>query len=224
MTTQYDHFCPIARALEIVGDKWSLLIVRDLLDKPQRFSDLMATLGKISPRLLTQRLRDLEAAGIIERDFQKGRREVWYRLSAAGLELSPVVDSLLDWGLRNAMRPPLPGEVLNPELMMRGLTRSLNNKAKGLAGAVRWIMHFPGGTYTISYDGQRWSSHPGESPDADVTITTTPETWARVLTMPRHERCRMAKMIDLDGRSDKIEGFTALFGLRAKDSKEKSKV
>jgi len=122
------------------------------------------------------------------------------------------------------MRPPLPGEVLSPELMMRGLTRSLNNKAKGLSAVVRWVMHFPDGSYTISCDGQHWSSQPGESPDADVIITTTPETWARVLTMPRHERSRMIKSIDIDGSSDKIEDFTALFGLRAEDAKEKSQV
>ena len=102
MTTTYGHFCPVARALEKIGDKWSLLIVRDLLRKPQRFTDLKEYLTHITPKWLTLRLRELEEAGIVQRDRQPGRREVWYRLTPAGRDLAPVMESLAAWGIRHA--------------------------------------------------------------------------------------------------------------------------
>src|SRR2546421_6805845 len=90
----YDHFCLTARSLERVGDRWSLLVVRDLLTGPKRFTDLMARLGGITPKTLSQRLRELADAGIAEADREPGRREVRYRLTAAGRELAPVVHTL----------------------------------------------------------------------------------------------------------------------------------
>ena len=81
MTQTYGHFCPVARTLEKIGDKWSLLIIRDLLTGPQRFTDLLGYLNHITPKWLTQRLRELESSGIVERDQKSGRRQVWYKLT-----------------------------------------------------------------------------------------------------------------------------------------------
>src|ERR1700739_1647092 len=72
----YDHFCLTARALERVGDRWSLLVIRDLLTAPKRFTDLMDRLGGITPKTLSQRLSELDGAGILTADRQAGRREV----------------------------------------------------------------------------------------------------------------------------------------------------
>src|SRR2546430_8628493 len=93
----YDHFCAVARALERVGDRWTLLVVRDLLTGPKRFTDLMDRMAGITPKTLTQRLRDLEADGLVDVDRVAGRREVWYRLSPAGEDLGPALDELLLW-------------------------------------------------------------------------------------------------------------------------------
>src|SRR5215218_1468544 len=112
-TKTYGHYCAAARALQVVGEKWSLLVVRDLLLGPLRFSDLLRSLGGITPKLLTLRLRELETAGVVERDEEPGRREVWYRLSPAGQALRPVVQELLVWGLDYAP-PPAPGERVDP--------------------------------------------------------------------------------------------------------------
>ena len=90
----YDHFCLTARALERVGDRWSLLVIRDLLTGAKRFTDLMDRLGGITPKTLSQRLRELEDAGIVASDREPGRREVWYRLTPAGADLRPVLDAL----------------------------------------------------------------------------------------------------------------------------------
>ena len=97
-TKDYQHFCPAARTLEVIGEKWSLLIVRDLLRGPQRYTDLMRCLRNITPKWLTLRLRDLEEAGVVASDRQEGRREVWYRLTDKGRELAPVLKTLAAWG------------------------------------------------------------------------------------------------------------------------------
>ena len=78
------HYCPVAQTLERLGDRWSWLIVRDLMRGPQRFTDLQRYLAGITPKRLTVNLRALESEGIVEREREPGRREVWYRLTAKG--------------------------------------------------------------------------------------------------------------------------------------------
>src|SRR5690349_23336539 len=109
-TRRYQHFCPAARALETIGERWSLLIVRDLLAGPRRFSDLRRSLTAITPKWLSARLRALEADGVVEREAA-GAREVWYRLTPKGQALEHVFDALLVWGLDHAVGRPRPGEV-----------------------------------------------------------------------------------------------------------------
>ena len=89
---RYHHFCPAARALETIGEKWSLLIVRDLLGGPRRFSDLRRSLAAITPKWLSARLRALESDGIVTREVA-GEREVWYRLTPKGQALEAVFAS-----------------------------------------------------------------------------------------------------------------------------------
>ena len=220
MPKTYQHFCPIARALEKIGDKWSLLIIRDLLRGPQRFTDLLGYLNNITPTWLTLRLRELESAGIVERDSQPGRREVRYALTSAGRALSPVMEQLYVWGLRYAMRPPLPGEVAHPDLIMMVLTASLNKRGKQLAGPANWKMKFPRVTYTLSFNNNCWSSSQGEDPNTDVTIKTTPEAWATLFTSPRSERSQLARAIQIEGAPERIEEFLQIFGIQAGENSQ----
>jgi DNA-binding HxlR family transcriptional regulator len=217
MTQSYGHFCPVARTLEKIGDKWSLLIIRDLLPGPQRFTDLLGYLNHITPKWLTQRLRELESSGIIERDRKPGRRQAWYRLTPAGRDLSPIVEALASWGFRYAMRPPLPGEVVHPDKLMTALTLSLNQKRKRLPRAVRWLMEFPKAHYCLTYDGENWSNCRAEDSKADLTITTTPETWATVFTAPRSERNRLSQALQIDGAPDRIDEFWNILGIPKAD-------
>src|SRR5215210_4392809 len=114
-----NYYCGAARALEVIGEKWSLLLVRDLL----------RSLDGITPKLLTLRLRDLEAAGVVERDEQPGRRDVWYRLSPSGMALRPVVQELLIWGVEYG-RKPEPSETINPLRVATGTIALLNRRRK----------------------------------------------------------------------------------------------
>src|ERR1700730_16382218 len=121
----YGHFCMVARALELIGDRWSLLVVRDLITGPKRFTDLMDRLGGITPKTLSQRLGELEDAGLAAVDREPGRREGWYRLTPAGAELGPVIDELSWWGLRHAWRRPQDGEPLHAEHLLRSAIRAV---------------------------------------------------------------------------------------------------
>src|SRR5499425_3773734 len=103
---QVQHFCPVAQTLERRGDRWSWLIVRDLMRGPLRFTDLQRFLAGITPKRLTVNLRALEAEGIVEREREPGRREVIYRLTAKGQGLVPVIEALRSWSIEYNLRAP----------------------------------------------------------------------------------------------------------------------
>ncbi|AET68183.1 putative transcriptional regulator [Desulfosporosinus orientis DSM 765] len=221
MARKYNHYCPVAFSLEVMGGKWSLTIIRDLLTKPQRFSDLLKYSANITPKGLTEALRELEAAGIIERE-DSGHREVWYRLTEAGEDLRPVVEAMKEWGLKHAMRPPLPGEVVHPDLAMGFLTDSLNKKARMLPQPATWLMSFThGGTYVLSFDGCRWTTRSGEADNPDVKVLVSPELWATFLAVKRSERDKYIHYLQLIGTPERIEEFMQTFVMMDRCSKPK---
>ena len=112
-TTQrgYGQYCPIARALDVLGERWSLLILRDMLVGTSRFNDLARGLPGLSRSLLTKRLRQFERAGLVE------RLDGAYALTAAGRDLEPIVFGLGAWGARWTFGEPTSDE-LDPELLV----------------------------------------------------------------------------------------------------------
>ena len=213
----YGYYCPVAHALGAIGDRWSLLIVRDLLNEPKRFTDLLSRLGNITPKWLTLRLRQLEDAGVVECIKGQDRREKWYKLTPAGEELHPVIKSLWSWGMRHAMRSPLPGEVVHPDLAINTLTTSLNERNKKLAKPRSWLFDFTsGGPYTLFYDGKAWIATDGETEHPDVTITISPEAWTTFITVNKDQRKKLAQTLHISGSSEQIAEFMHTFGVRDK--------
>jgi DNA-binding HxlR family transcriptional regulator len=210
-TRTYDHFCSLARTLERVGDRWTLLVVRDLLVGPRRFTDLMARLGGITPKTLSQRLRELTDSGIVEAERAAGRREVWYRLTPAGEELAPAVEALSLWGLRHARRPPRPGEPVHPEHLLKAL-RLVLNRTPPPPRPLAWQFRLADdGEYTLRFDGEAWMlDGRGDGSAPDVLIETTRDAWARFLTTPPAERRADQPGIELRGAPDDIQRFTRL--------------
>jgi DNA-binding HxlR family transcriptional regulator len=205
----YDHFCLTARALESVGDRWSLLVVRDLLTGAKRFTDLMDRLGGITPKTLSQRLRELDDAGIVTADRKPGRREVWYRLTPAGADLEPVIDALGWWGLRHAWRRPQAGEPLHAEHLLRSVVRAID-LAAGDHEPARWRFRLDGADYLAESDGRHWSLSEGTAPaSADVTITGT----ARALTALIFAGSDAE--IDITGEPEAVQRFRRLIGTMA---------
>jgi DNA-binding HxlR family transcriptional regulator len=210
----YDHFCLVARALESVGDRWSLLVVRDLLTGDKRFTDLMDRLGGITPKTLSLRLRELEDAGIVAVDREPGRREVWYRLTPAGADLGPVIDGLSWWGLRHAWRRPQPGEPLHAEHLLRSALRAIEHAADDDnaddQGPARWHFRLDGDDYLAESDGRRWTlCANAPSGPADVTITATSQALSALIFTGSDAG------IDIAGEDGPTRRFRRLIGTMA---------
>jgi DNA-binding HxlR family transcriptional regulator len=120
--THYGQFCPVAMGAEIFAERWTPLIIRELLHGGLGFSDIHRGVPRISRNLLTQRLQSLRRSGIIEQVRGDGERRYLYRLTAAGRELAPVIDALGTWGDRWASKD-LADEHLDPDFLMWALRR-----------------------------------------------------------------------------------------------------
>ncbi len=122
----YKQFCPVAMAAEILCSRWTVVLLRELIAGSTRFNDLRRGLPKMSPSLLSQRLKELEAAGILARTPVRGDAGAFdYRLTDAGLDLRPVVEAMGLWGqrwieTRSSLRN------LDPSLLMWDMRRNLD--------------------------------------------------------------------------------------------------
>jgi DNA-binding HxlR family transcriptional regulator len=122
--SDYGQFCPVAKATELLGEKWMLLILRELLLGSHRFNEFQRALSRISPSLLTKRLKQLEAAGVIVRKTQQDRKGYEYFLTPAGKELTPIIEHMAVWGMRWA-RSQLNDDELDVEFLMWDIQRRL---------------------------------------------------------------------------------------------------
>ncbi|GAB2610783.1 winged helix-turn-helix transcriptional regulator [Pseudactinotalea suaedae] len=117
----YGQFCPVAKAMEVLDERWTLLVVRELLYGSTHFNELRRGVPKMSPALLAKRLRSLERVGVVQRRDEGGRSS--YVLSQSGRELAGVVEALGTWGLR--WIGELGEEDLDPHLLMWDMKRKL---------------------------------------------------------------------------------------------------
>ena len=122
--TSYGQFCPVAKATEIVGEKWTMLILRELLLGTCRFNDFQRSLSRMSPTILAKRLKHLEERGVIVRKQLSGQKGYEYRLTPAGKELEPLIETLAVWGMRWA-RGQMTDDELDVELLMWDIHRRI---------------------------------------------------------------------------------------------------
>jgi DNA-binding HxlR family transcriptional regulator len=118
----YGQFCPVAKAMELLDERWTMLVIRELLEGSRTFNALRRGVPRISPALLSARLQRLRRAGVIER-YQDGNR-VTYALTPAGRELHPVIEAIGRWGIR--WIPELGDEDLDPHLLMWDIRRNID--------------------------------------------------------------------------------------------------
>lgn len=128
MSIKYNQFCPIAKAAEVLGERWTLLIIRELLLGTTRFNDFQRALSQMSPSLLTKRLNQLIDCELVVRKFVPEQRRHEYHPTAAGKELLPVLTELGKWGMRWA-RGRMSDDELDVELLMYDLNRLLDESA-----------------------------------------------------------------------------------------------
>jgi DNA-binding HxlR family transcriptional regulator len=135
---RYGQFCPIAKAAEIVAERWTPLVVHELLAGSTHFSEIRRGVPLMSQTLLSQRLKDLERAGIVERRGDDPRRREWH-LTKAGLALAPVIHQLGEWGLQFA-QDPLEENDLDVTVLMWNIRRRVDPTV------------FGGGRVTVHFD------------------------------------------------------------------------
>ncbi len=178
----YKDACGIARALDVVGERWALLVVRELLLGSQRFSDLRQALPGASSNLVADRLRELEGRGVISRRKLPAPASSWvYELTEWGRDLEPILLALGGWGLR----VPLPAEPT---------TLSATSVLLFLRGCARPDPAAPPTTYRIELDGRVWAIRsssgqvdiqPGEPALATAaSLRTDPKTLNALLSDP----------------------------------------
>ena len=142
----YGQFCPVAKATGILGERWTLLILRELGLGTSRFSDFQRALSRISPTVLTRRLNELEKAGIVIKKPLAGRKGSSYFLTPAGKELAPLIEHLATWGMRWATKQ-LSDDELDVNFLMWELQRRLKLDA------------LPGGDLTLCFIFNEFDSH-----------------------------------------------------------------
>ena len=124
----YGQFCPVAQTLEIVGERWTLLIVRELLCGSRRFSELHRGVPLMSRTMLSSRLKSLEDAGLVAREARGTGKNLDYVLTQAGKELKPIVVQFGEWGQRWARRE-VRSENMDAGLLMWDIRRNINMDA-----------------------------------------------------------------------------------------------
>jgi DNA-binding HxlR family transcriptional regulator len=121
----YGQFCPVAQAAEVITERWTPLVIRELLSGSRRFNDIHRGVPLMSSALLSERLKTLERCGVVERRLIRGARAHEYRLTQAGEELRPWVELMGVWGRRWAPREVTPQEA-DPALLMWDIRRNIN--------------------------------------------------------------------------------------------------
>jgi DNA-binding HxlR family transcriptional regulator/putative sterol carrier protein len=179
VTKEYRQFCGLARAMELVGGRWTLLIVRDLLGGPKRFTDLREGLPGIPTNVLSDRLRQLEEAGIIRRAvLPRPASGVAYELTEYGAQLEQAVVTLGVWGARS-MGPLREDEHVSVHALALGLRGMfVPEEAKGLDCS--YEIRFEHGSLQVAV--HRGALSFDEDGDPDVVIETAPDVLHGLLT------------------------------------------
>ena len=176
----YGDACGIARALDVVGERWALLVVRELLLGPQRFTDLRRALTGASSNLLADRLRELEGRGVIRRrKLPPPAGSTVYELTEWGRELEPVVLALGMWGTRVPL-PPAP--TLGATSVLLYLRAAVHPDPKGHATTYR--VELDGRVWTIRTGAGQVLVEPGEPADPAASLRTDPWTLNALLDDP----------------------------------------
>jgi len=163
VSKRYDQYCPVAHALGLVGERWALLIVRELLHGPQRYTDLTANLPKIGTNILSSRLKDLEACGIVsKRRLPPPAASQVYELTEYGHALKPVIRELAIWGIRS-LGPPSLDEAPAPHW----LEHALDTVFAPVAPTGSFEFHVGDEVASLS-DGE---ARPGPLDGADVVVS-----------------------------------------------------
>jgi DNA-binding HxlR family transcriptional regulator len=208
----YGQYCPIARAAEVLGDRWTLLIVREMTFGVGHFNELQRCLPGISRSVLSQRLRQLQHSDVIERTDAAPGEPAGYRLTPAGRSLKPVLHALGEWAGEFAFAEPDPTE-LDPDLVLRWISRHTVTDRLPARAVVEFVVTKPQRRYWLIMTPDEASvclHHPGF--DVDVTVTAaTVALYDVYLGRRTLADAVRAQLLTLQGTPAKVRAFPTWF-------------
>ena len=173
--SSHSQYCPVARATETLGDRWTLLIVREMLGGASGFNELQRGLPGISRSVLVDRMRALERAKVIERRTGPRGRTLEYRLTPAGRDLQPVVQAIGEWGATWSLTEPRPEE-LDPYLLTVWMARHVDReRLPPNRTVIQFDFRAPKHRYWMVLEPSEVSvclQHPGFDADLEVRVDT----------------------------------------------------
>jgi DNA-binding HxlR family transcriptional regulator len=176
----YNQWSPDARALDLVGDKWTLLIIRDLAAGPRRFVELQRVLPGISTEQLRSRLNRMVADGLLTRQrYREVPPRVDYELTERARDVLPVVGALATWGYSWAWGPPRPGEAVDIGAIVRAASGH-DVPGGSPRGLVELVVSTRGRTdrhYAMSFDGNGITLEERAAPEADARVSGPERAW-----------------------------------------------
>jgi DNA-binding HxlR family transcriptional regulator/putative sterol carrier protein len=210
----YGQYCALARALDIVGERWTLLLVRELLLGPRRYTDLLDGLPGIGTNLLARRLRDLEQAGIIERQtLPPPADSAVYALTRLGRALEPAVAELARFGA-HFLPAPRQEDTFRPRWAVVGMKHTF--RAATARGKRRtYQLHLDHEVYRVRVTDGVMHAHQGEADDPDLVIRTRARTLLDLLGGQLSPNEAVANgALHIEGTMADLEQFVRLFGWR----------
>ena len=181
MSGSYQQYCGLARTLDVVGNRWTLLIVRELRPGPRRFTDLLEGLPGVSRKLLTERLRELERDGVVVRkDLPPPAARTVYDLTEDGRDLAIAMSPLIGWGAKR-LGARSSDELFHPRWLAVAMASLADREA---ARGVREIYQYVVDEHSFYFviDDGDVEVHDGTADDPDVVVTTDAETLMRIGT------------------------------------------
>jgi len=209
-TRSYGQYCGVARALELVGERWALLIVRDLLVGPRRFTDLRHGLPRIPTNVLSERLKELEQAGIVHRRvLPRPAASVVYELTEYGAELEDVVQRLGLWGAKS-LGEPRAGEIMTADSMVMALRTTFVPQA-ALGGHISFELRLGEIVIHACVDGGTVAVGEGALADADLVIESGPAIRELLAGELSPAQAIRAGSVRLSGDPALLQRFVELF-------------
>lgn len=211
MARSYGQYCGLARALEFVGERWALLIIRDLLVGPRRFTDLHNGLPRIPTNVLASRLKELEEAGVITRRLlPRPNNTIVYELTDYGRDLEPAVRELSRWGAR-ALGEPRDDDIVTADSLTMALQTTFTPGAHRGHGKTRYQLRVGDIVLTATVNRGSLTVVNGVEPDTDVVIETGPQIKA-VLARELSPADAIARgVVRLTGDQSLLELFVRTF-------------
>ena len=209
---EYGQYSGISRAMELVGERWALLIVRDLLVGPRRYGELADGLPRIPSNILAARLKELQAAGVIRRVPRS--RVIVYELTPYGRELEPVVLALGAWGFK-ALGDPREEQIITPDSMIMDLRTTFRADVAATLPTTAYAAHFDSTALLIRVDGRALDVRRGDG-TADLAFATGPGIRRLIVGEIAADQAIEAGVIQvLSGQGHLIHRFADTFHLAA---------